>query len=181
LDTPDAEIASFRQHFPSLMTVDAPRAACLLALTLWLKSNGTLPRPSRMDLSKPDLYKFVFAGTSQRYLPLQATTWQHARLDQVEFSRADLSAADFTDARACLSTWLDCRLTNARFEGADLQGSIWRNITVPNSILNKTNLRDARAIACRVNDKAWQLGPIVPFDQLHLVAFRSLLIPGFEG
>jgi WD40 repeat protein len=155
----EADRRRFKEHFPALLTAGRPVAVRRLAFAIWLASGGTLVRPPEMDLSGLDCFGMVFAGRKDRLLPLQASRWHGARLDQSEFAQADLSGADFSGVRAHTSRWLGCRFPGASFEGADLQGSTWRNTDLPRDLLAGTDLRDAEAVDCRMAGAAWRPRP----------------------
>jgi len=112
-----------------------------------------------MDLSGLDFFGDVLAGTGGRLLPLNNSLWHSARLIQTEFQNVDLSGADPAEIAGRMSRWLGCRLQGARFGGADLQGSIWRDLDLANGLLDNSNLRDATAVKCRVNGTPWRPAP----------------------
>jgi len=112
-----------------------------------------------MDLSGLDFFGDVLAGTGGRLLPLNNSLWHSARLIQTEFQNVDLSGADPAEIAGRMSRWLGCRLQGARFGGADLQGSIGRDLDLANGLLDNSNLRDATAVKCRVNGTPWRPAP----------------------
>ena len=160
LDTADErDRRAFRAEFPSLIATGRPAAARHLAFAVWRASKATLPRPPEMDLSGLDFFGDVLAGTGGRLLPLNNSLWHSARLIQTEFQNVDLSGADPAEIAGRMSRWLGCRLQGARFGGADLQGSIGRDLDLANGLLDNSNLRDATAVKCRVNGTPWRPAP----------------------
>ncbi len=152
----DSDRRAFREQFPPLIASGCAAAVRRLAFAVWRASKATLPRPLQMDLSGLDFFGDVLAGSESRPLPLQNSCWRGARLVQTELSNADLSGADLAGVEGRMSRWLGCRLQGACFDGADVQGSIWRNLDLPHGLLDKANLRDATAIDCRVNGLPWR-------------------------
>ncbi|MGP0092933.1 MAG: NACHT domain-containing protein, partial [Xanthobacteraceae bacterium] len=158
------ERQAFEREFVQLIEAGQRLRVRRLAFALWrsASASGTpLLRPKTMDLSDLDLRRATFAGTPDRLMPMQQTTWHGTQLHQAEFQHADLSGADFSEAEAPMSRWLSCALQETIFGNANLTGSLWRNLDIPRGALDLAELGAVRAIGCRRAGQAWH--PHLPY------------------
>jgi WD40 repeat protein len=132
-----------------------------------------LPRPPQMNLSGLNLNGAVLTGSDNRLLPLHNAVWTGANLQGATFDRVDFSEATFAGVTAPGTVWLSCRLDNTEFSDANLNGSKWRLCAIPSRLPQVARLENAIAIGCTIQDMDWRPQELPPSNALWRIRTKS--------